>query len=143
MAVGKGNSAEDAIAEPAPTLGARLKAARESQKLSLADVAAELRIGAESLAALEDDRFEAIGAPVFAKGYLKQYGARLGLDVAQLVAEFDASPASSRVVIAPSRAIKLRDEQQITVWIVAGLALALVVVFLLVWWLGLPEFVIS
>jgi cytoskeleton protein RodZ len=133
--------AEDA--EPGPGLGERLKSAREAQRLSLEDLAAELRIGAESLRALEEERYEALGAPVFAKGYLKHYGARLGLDVAELVAAYGRSPASARIEVAPTRSIRLRDERQITVWIVAGLALALIVVFLVVWWLGLPETLFS
>jgi len=139
MAASDSSESEQASAEPKPGLGAQLKSAREAQRLPLDEIAAELRIGVESLRALEEDRFEALGAPVFAKGYLKQYGARLGLDVGRLVAEFDESPASARVSIAPSKSIRLRDDRQIAVWIVAGLALALVVVFLLIWWLGLPE----
>lgn len=139
MAASKSSETESASAASAPGLGARLRIARESQQLSIEDVAAELRISVQSLTALENDRFDLLGAPVFAKGYLKQYGARLGLDVGQLVAEYDASPASSRVVVAPSRTIKLRDDRQVTVWIVAGLALVLVIAFLLIWWLGLPE----
>jgi cytoskeleton protein RodZ len=120
------------------SLGAKLRGAREARQLAIDDLAAELRIAEESLIALEEDRFDALGAPVFAKGYLKQYGARLGLDVGVLASEFDKSPASARVVIAPSRTIRLRDDRQIKVWIASALALALVVAFLLIWWLGLP-----
>lgn len=139
MAASKSSETEQPDTPATPSLGARLKGARESQQLSIDEVAAELRISVESLTALENDRFDLLGAAVFAKGYLKQYGTRLGLDARQLVAEFEASPACTRVVIAPSRTIKLRDDRQITVWIFAGIALALVIAFLLIWWLGLPE----
>jgi cytoskeleton protein RodZ len=138
MAVNKRSEPGEAGAESASSLGAQLKAARESQQLSIEELAAELRIGGESLRALEEERCDALGAPVFAKGYLKQYGARLGLNVAELAAGFDSLPASA-VVVAPYRSIKLRDDRQIAGWIIGGLALALVVVFLLIWWLGLPE----
>jgi cytoskeleton protein RodZ len=66
--------------------GGRLRQAREAQGLQLEEVANELRVSAGALAALEDNRFEALGAAVFAKGYLKQYGARLGLDSRELLA---------------------------------------------------------
>lgn len=118
-----------------PALGDRLRQAREAQELSLDDVAAELRIGASSLLALEESRFEALGARVFAKGYLKQYGARLGLDVAALAADFDRTAGQAGIVVAPSQTIRLRDERQITLWIVAALVLVALVGFLLFWWL--------
>jgi cytoskeleton protein RodZ len=90
------------------------------------------------LHALEQCRFEDLGPPVFAKGYLKQYGNRLGLKYNDLLAEYYRLVEPQEVVLAPSRTIKLRDERQITVWIIAALALALLSVFLLVWWLGEP-----
>lgn len=136
MAASKRIDPEPPAAESTLGLGARLTAARETQQLALEEVAAELRISVASLKALEDERFDALGAPVFAKGYLKQYGARLGLDVPQLVAQYDRSPGNTRVVIAPSRTIHLRDESQITVWIVAAIALIVVIVVIAFWWLG-------
>jgi cytoskeleton protein RodZ len=88
------------------------------------------------LHALEECRFDELGPPVFAKGYLKQYGTRLGLKYPDLLAEYYKLVEPQEVVLAPSRTIKLRDERQITVWIIAALALALLAVFLMVWWLG-------
>lgn len=121
-------------AESTPDLGATLRLAREAQDLSIEDVAAELRIGAHFLEALEDCRFEALGPPVFAKGYLKQYGTRLGLDVAALVADYENAAGDLSVDVAPSRSIKLHDARQITLWVVAGGVLVLVAVFLAFWW---------
>lgn len=121
-------------AESTENLGVRLRLAREAQELSIDAIAAELRIPAPSLSALEECRFEALGAPVFAKGYLKQYGARLGLKVDELVAEYERSVATTGVEIAPSKSITLRDERQITIWIVALIALVLVAAVLGIWW---------
>jgi cytoskeleton protein RodZ len=119
-------------------LGVRLRYAREARNLSLDDVAAELRIAVPSLKALEECRFDALGPPVFAKGYLRQYGARLGLDVKELVAAYERMVGTADVVITPSKTIKLRDARTITSWIVAGFALVLLAAVLSVWWLRQP-----
>ena len=63
-----------------------LRNARLAQDLTLEQLSTELRIEAKQLNALEENRFERIGVPVFIKGYLKQYGQRLGLDVSDLLA---------------------------------------------------------
>jgi len=116
------------------SLGNRLRQAREDQDLSLDAVSAELRIEAPMLQALEEERFDALGAPVFAKGFLKQYGARLGLDTAELVAQYESASGEVRIDIAPSRSIRLRDDRQVTFWVIAGLALVVVAATLAVWW---------
>ena len=59
---------------PPATLGERLRAARLAQDFTVEQLSTELRIEAKQLHALEENRFEQIGVPVFIKGYLKQYG---------------------------------------------------------------------
>lgn len=119
---------------PPATLGERLRAARLAQDFTVEQLSTELRIEAKQLHALEENRFEQIGVPVFVKGYLKQYGARLGLDVAELRALYFKQTTLADVQIQPSRTIKLRDERQITAWAVAAIVLLLVIVGLGVWW---------
>lgn len=114
--------------------GSRLRQAREAQGLQLEEVANELRVGAVALAALEEDRFEALGAAVFAKGYLKQYGARLGLDVRELLKLYERAAGESDVALAPTKGIRLRDERQISLWVLAAFALVAVVGGLSYWW---------
>ena len=121
---------------PAEDIGDRLRTAREALELSIDEVSAELRISTENLSALEQSRFEALGAPVFAKGYLKQYATRLGLDTERLANEYDRVQGRSGIEIAPSQTIKLHDERQITIWIVAGIVLLALAAALIYWWLG-------
>lgn len=119
------------------SLGAKLKSAREAQELSFEVISAELRISVPLLNSLEDGEYEALGPPVFAKGYLKQYGARLGLNVPELVADYEKAVGKQDIDIAPSQTITLRDDRQITVWVVAALVLALIsAVIWFWWWLG-------
>lgn len=136
MAARKAQEAEAQEAESAETLGVKLKSARESKELSIEAVEAELRISAEFLAALEDDRFDLLGAPVFARGYIKQYGARLGLDVDELLAEYDSSAGNASVDIRPTTEFRLRDQRSNAPWIVAGVLL-LVAAATILWWFTL------
>ena len=116
------------------TLGQMLRSARLAQDLTVEQLSTELRIEAKQLNALEQNRFEQIGVPVFVKGYLKQYGLRLGLDVRDLLALYYKQTTLADVEIQPSRTIKLRDERQITSWILAAIVLLTLVVGLAVWW---------
>ena len=119
---------------PPDTLGQRLRSARLTQDLTVEQLSTELRIEAKHLHAIEENRFEEIGVPVFVKGYLKQYGLRLGLEVGDLLVLYYKQTTLPEVEIQPSRTIKLRDERQITSWVVAGVVLLAVVVGLAVWW---------
>jgi cytoskeleton protein RodZ len=116
------------------TLGQILRNARIARELTVEQVAAELRIEAKQLTALEENRFEKIGVPVFVKGYLKQYGQRLGVDVRALLALYYQQTTLADVEIQPSRTIKLRDDRQITSWIMAAIVLLTLIVGLAVWW---------
>jgi cytoskeleton protein RodZ len=125
------------VSDDDENLGSKLRQAREAKDLTIDEVAAELRIGVPFLNALEEGDYQVLGAPVFAKGYLKQYGARLGLDVSELVEAYRQAVGDESVTIAPSRTITLRDEHQITVWVIAAVVLLLIGgVIWFWWWLG-------
>ena len=132
----EGSDTPSAPATPQPpqTLGQTLRNARLAQDLTLEQLSTELRIEAKQLQALEEERFEQIGVAVFIKGYLKQYGTRLGLDVRDLLALYYKQTTLADVQMQPNRTIKLRDERQITSWILALIVLLTVVVGLAVWW---------
>jgi cytoskeleton protein RodZ len=125
----------DAASAPAPrNLGQVLRDARLKQDLTIEQLAMELRIEAKQLTALEENRFEQIGVPVFVKGYLKQYGTRLGLDVRDLLGLYYDQVNLGEVRVQPRRTIKLRDERQITSWLLALIVLVALGAGLAVWW---------
>ena len=70
------------------TIGQKLKAAREEQRLTLEKVFDATRIRLQYLQALEDDDLSVMPSPVQARGYLRNYAEFLGFDVAQLLDEF-------------------------------------------------------
>jgi cytoskeletal protein RodZ len=89
--------AEDEIEEATPAdggIGGRLRAAREAQGLTLAQVAAETRIPQRHLQTIESGNFAALPARTYAIGFSRNYAKLVGLDdndVANAVrAELDA-----------------------------------------------------
>src|SRR5512138_2084136 len=69
------------------TIGQRLKAEREEQRLTLEKVFEATRIRVQYLHALEADDLSVMPSPVQARGYLRNYAEYLGLDVSKLLDE--------------------------------------------------------
>ena len=69
--------------------GHLLRQAREEQGLSQKETARDLHLTSKVINAIEEDDFELIPSFVFARGYIRSYARRLGLDGQALVAEFD------------------------------------------------------
>lgn len=95
--------------------GQQLRQAREAQGLAISQVAAELHLGEYQIDALESERFELIGAPVFVRGHLRNYALLLKLDSEQLLGHMqslgtDPSPAavSTEVEMAMQRDKRVR-----------------------------------
>lgn len=76
--------------EPAsgPVAGERLAEARRLKKISLPDIARELHIDEAKVQALEENRFEVLGAPVFAKGHLRKYAEMVGVPIDDVIADY-------------------------------------------------------
>ena len=67
-----------------------LKAARLARGLDIAKAASELHVGVSFVEAMEENRFEAFDAPVYAKGFLRKYAAVLGLEPAIIISCYEA-----------------------------------------------------
>jgi cytoskeleton protein RodZ len=72
------------VAETLPTAGERLRAAREQQKVSLEDVAAQTRIPQRHLESIESGEWDSLPAPTYTIGFAKNYAAVVGLDRAEI-----------------------------------------------------------
>lgn len=66
-------------------LGQRLREARESQGLSLEDVAASTKIRRSYLVALEEEDYAKLPHPTYVKGFLKTYATFLGLEAQEVI----------------------------------------------------------
>ena len=79
---------EGETAAVAVSLGARLAAAREAAGLSLSEAAERLHLDATTLAALEREHYQTLGAAVYVRGHLRRYAELLGLPVPEIVAAY-------------------------------------------------------
>jgi hypothetical protein len=61
-------------------IGAVIKATRENRGLTLEQVSREIRVHLSHLRAIEDMTPNLLGAPVYAKGYIRAYARHLGMD---------------------------------------------------------------
>lgn len=119
--------AVDAGVESGP--GPMLRRARESLALTAQQAAEQLNLDVSVVEALERDDLAALGAPVFAKGHLRRYGAMLGLVEDELLAAYERAGAQPA---APTLVPRARQEMMPVrgrpkwPWVVGG-ALAFVV----------------
>ena len=120
-----------------PALGERFRAAREARGLTLSDVAEHIRIRSVYLAAIEDENWAAIGAPVYIRGFLRTYARFLGLDAEEVVADFNSQasappPPIPPVPGAPPKTTYLAEEEPPSrhlspmIWVASLIAVVLI-----------------
>ncbi|MGA3266775.1 MAG: helix-turn-helix domain-containing protein [Verrucomicrobiota bacterium] len=73
-----------------PTVAEQLRAAREAQKLTIQQVADATKIRTDHIRALEEGNFNVFSAPIYIRGSVKNYAAKLKLDVPPIMAALDA-----------------------------------------------------
>lgn len=89
-------------------LAQRLRAVREEKELSTAEVAAATRIPLAYVEALEAGNFEAFTSDLHARGFLRNYASFLGLDVEEMMSQYDERRGGprgqkERVTLAPEQ----------------------------------------
>jgi cytoskeletal protein RodZ len=67
------------------SFGDWLRRQREMREISLRDIADRTKISLRYLQAMEDDRFDLLPAPIFAKGFLREYARYVGLSPDEVV----------------------------------------------------------
>ncbi|MBC7233186.1 MAG: helix-turn-helix domain-containing protein [Chloroflexi bacterium] len=115
-------------------LGEMLRKAREAKGLSLEQVEEATKIVRSYLQALEDEEFERLPAPVYVKGFLKNYASYLGLDPQDVLSLYTASTTP----ISPTPTMTMLDEPLVpsvqTSWWPLALALLVVALGIAGWW---------
>jgi len=81
------------VAQQAPSIGDRLRQARERRGVSIAEASATLKIRAPILEAFEREDHSQLPPRVYALGQLRTYAAYLGLDPATVAAGWQGPPA--------------------------------------------------
>ena len=117
------------------SLGHTLKSLRETQNLTLADIASRLHLDPRVIAAIEVDDHQALPPALYVRGYLRGYARILGTDPEHLVELYNDAAPSAPPDIQPeiSRPAQIRSDdapvRAATVTVVVGLA-----ILLTVWW---------
>ena len=70
------------------TVGAHIKQARIAAGLSVAEVAAKVRVRNSLLVAIESDNFDPCGGEVYARGHVRSIAIALGMNVNELMVAF-------------------------------------------------------
>ncbi len=112
-------------------LGERLRSARKARAISLERVAESLHLDEAVILALEEERFEELGAPVFVRGHLKAYARLVGLPIDSVLGAYQQT--EPHAVAAPSTERRVHRSVTINpmVWGVSALVLLLGVVLAL------------
>jgi cytoskeleton protein RodZ len=71
-----------------PRGGERLAEARRAKQIGILEIAKELHVEEAKIRALENNDFDVLGAPVFAKGHLKKYAQIVGVDHEDVLADY-------------------------------------------------------
>jgi cytoskeleton protein RodZ len=109
-------------------VGAQLRLARESQGLSVADVAQQLKFAPRQIESLENERFERLPGPTIARGMLRNYARLLNLDPEPLVQrmslEGQAAPDSAQLAARFTQAVPFSDSGRRSTLVYAGFSVA-------------------
>jgi len=87
---------EELVETDMPTVGERLRAAREEKGLSLEDIAAQTRIPQRHLESLEVADWDKLPAPTYTTGFAKSYASAVGLDRTEIGEQLRAEMGGSR-----------------------------------------------
>lgn len=129
-----GGAAGAAAAGP-DTPGGMLRVERERRGYSVQHAAEAMHLDAWVIQAIEANRFEALGAPVYARGHLRKYAALLGLSPTTVIERYEALggtpvvPTPIPAAIAAPVRLERRRVSKLPLWIAA----AIVVVAGLAW----------
>jgi len=104
------SASEPNITSQESSPGTRLRQARESAGLSLAEIAQRTLIPVARLQSLEKDDYNQVGVPTFVIGYTRTYARILGLDPSPLVQQLEDRLASQTVAKQPPPSVALSLE---------------------------------
>jgi len=114
-----------------PVGGERLGEARRELQIPLIDIAKELHLDEYKVRALENNDFDVIGAPVFAKGHLRKYAQLVKVSEADVMADYYQLTRSSGAQPVVSVRPRLRQTVSPGPWVTA---MAVIVIAATAYW---------
>lgn len=130
------DSARDGTASPVG--GERLAQTRRARGISVFEIAKELHIDEPKVRALEENRFDELGAPVFAKGHMRKYAELVGVPVDEMLADYSQLNRSAGAPPVVGQPRKESREISIGPW-VSGIVVILVGALAAWWWFNMEQ----
>ena len=127
---------EELVETDMPTVGERLRAAREEKGLSLEDIAAQTRIPQRHLESIEAADWDKLPAPTYTTGFAKSYASAVGLDRTEIGEQLRGemggtrSPNAQAEVFEPADPARTMPKSLVFATIAAVIVLVLVMSWL-------------
>ncbi len=127
------SSETDRIDQPTSP-GPRLREVRLVQKLSLDDVAAQLRLDKKLVEALEGDDYELLPEPTFVRGYLRGYARLLNLPPTPIIEAYDRHGFNPPQLVPDIASRPQANSSDFSVRLVTYTVVAILAVLMFTWW---------
>src|SRR4051812_37317818 len=128
---------EEPIEAEAPTVGERLRAAREQKKLNLEDIAAQTRIPLRHLEAIESAAWDNLPAPTYTVGFAKSYALAVGLDRVEIGEQLREEMGGQRFASTSPEVFEAADPARtMPKWLVISAVVAVALLIAIMSWLN-------
>jgi len=127
---------EDLVETGGPSVGERLRAAREEKKLSLEDIAAQTRIPRRHLESIESADWEHLPAPTYTIGFARSYASVVGLDRAEVADQLRAEMGGQRTTTASEVFEPADPARTMPKSLVIGAVVAVILLIVFMSWLN-------
>jgi cytoskeleton protein RodZ len=120
-----------------PTVGERLRSAREEKGFSLEDLAAQTRIPQRHLASIETADWDSLPAPTYTIGFAKSYAGAVGLDRTEIGNQLREEMGGQRFATSSAEMFEPADPRRtMPKGLVIGAIIAVIVLIALMSWLN-------
>jgi cytoskeletal protein RodZ len=123
---------EELVETDVPTVGDRLKAAREEKGLSLEDIAAQTRIPQRHLESIEVADWDKLPAPTYTVGFAKSYASAVGLDRTEIGYQLREEMGGQRFASSQAEVIEAADPARtMPKWLVISAVVAVILIVII------------
>src|SRR3954454_12999068 len=128
---------EELVESQAPTVGERLRAAREEKKLKAEDIAAQTRIPLRHLESIEVANWDGLPAPTYTVGFAKSYAGAVGLDRTEIGEQLREEMGGQRFATSQAEVFEAADPARtMPKWLVFGAVAAVILLIVIMSWLN-------
>jgi cytoskeleton protein RodZ len=128
---------EELVEADVPSVGERLRIAREEKKMSLDDIAAQTRIPQRHLESIERSEWDKLPAPTYTIGFARSYATCVGLDRTEISDQLRTELGGSRPAITAPEVFEPADPARtMPKSLVFGAIAAVLLLVLVMTWLN-------